>query len=73
MFDGCTSLENIYIPENVAYIDTQAFTDCTKLKTITIANPSVEFGEMAVGFYPVYDMEGDLIDYDATTDERTIR
>ncbi len=72
-FYGCTSLENIYIPENVAHIDRQAFTDCTNLKTITIANPSVEFGERAVGFYPVYDMAGDLIDYYATTDEITIR
>ncbi len=72
-FYGCTSLESIFIPENVAYIDRNAFTDCTNLKTITIANPSVEFGEMAVGFYPVYDMAGDLIDYYATTDEITIR
>lgn len=72
-FYGCTSLENIYIPESVTGIGYQAFTDCTNLKTITIANPETEFGEKAVGYYPVYDMAGDLIDYYATTDEITIR
>lgn len=37
-FRGCTSLENITIPESVYKISKDAFKGCTSLKTVTIPN-----------------------------------
>ena len=35
MFQGCTSLESITLPQNIRTIDYSAFADCSNLKTVT--------------------------------------
>lgn len=36
LFEGCTSLESINIPENISEICSHAFSGCSSLKTVTI-------------------------------------
>lgn len=43
-FDGCTSLEHIYLPETVKYIDNYAFRNCASLTEIELPGYSVIYG-----------------------------
>ena len=51
-FYGCTSFENITIPESVTSIGNWAFSGCTRLKNITIPN-----NVQRIGFYAFYECE----------------
>ena len=46
-FNDCTSLQSIYIPENITSIDAGAFNDCTSLQSINIPNSVTSIGNSA--------------------------
>ena len=43
-FDGCTSLENVFIPDTVETIDDYAFRNCSSLSEIDIPRKAVVYG-----------------------------
>ena len=47
MFDGCTGLTSIEIPNNVTNIGSYAFSGCTGLTSIEIPNSVTSIGKMA--------------------------
>ena len=46
-FEGCSSLESIFIPEGVTWIGEQAFKGCKYLKSIYIPDSVTKIGENA--------------------------
>ena len=47
VFDSCTSLENIIIPDGVEYIGANAFANCTNLSSVTIPSTVKTIGNGA--------------------------
>ena len=47
MFENCTSLKSVTIPDSVTVIDLYAFEGCTGLTSITIPNSVTEIGNCA--------------------------
>ena len=49
-FNDCTSLQSIYIPENITSIDAGTFNDCTSLQSINIPNSVTSIGNSAFSY-----------------------
>ena len=47
VFDSCTNLESIVIPEGIERIGNNAFDQCSKLKTVTLPSTVTEIGSSA--------------------------
>ena len=46
-FSGCSSLQSIYIPENITSINSNAFKECSSLQSISIPNNVTSIGNYA--------------------------
>ncbi len=49
-FDGCESITDVVISDNVASLHDYAFNNCTNLKSVTIGNGVTEIGEEVFAF-----------------------
>ena len=62
-FYGCSSLENITLPEGVTTIGKYALSNCESLTTVEIPSTVTELGQFAVGFGAgtVPDLDPDIV------------
>lgn len=60
-FSHCPSLEYVYIPPKVKSIDSNAFTDCTNLKTLVIGSGDTNINSTSFASFSLFSPEIQLI------------